>query len=61
VTGEVTVYDAATNMSVDSFYVGPRLEGMHVTRAALYLLSAEGLFRVPLDVVRSRAGARGAG
>ena len=54
VTGDVVVYDTRTNRRIESFYVGPRLEGMDVAGGGLYLLSAEGLFRVPLDVLKRR-------
>jgi DNA-binding beta-propeller fold protein YncE len=51
-TGELVVYDTRTNRKVRSFYVAPRLEGMSVAGGGLYLLSAEGLFRVPLAVLK---------
>jgi DNA-binding beta-propeller fold protein YncE len=54
-TGELVVYDTRTGLKRDSFYVAPRLEGMHVTAGGLYLLSAEGLYRIPLDELERRA------
>jgi hypothetical protein len=54
-TGELVVYDTRTNEKRDSFFVAPRLEGMHVAGGGLYMLSAEGLYRVSLDVLRDRA------
>lgn len=51
-TGEVVVYDAKSNRKMRSFYVAPRLEGLSIAGGGLYLLSADGLFRVPLAVLR---------
>jgi hypothetical protein len=56
VTGELVVYDTESLKELSSFYVASRLEGMHVTRDHLYLLSAEGLFRIPLSKLRSSSG-----
>lgn len=56
-TGELVVFDATTGKRLDSFYVGRRLEGMHVAGGGLYLLSAEGMFRVPLEALKGRADA----
>lgn len=54
-TGDLVVYDTRSGAKVDAFYVAPRLEGMHVTSSALYLLSAEGLYRVPMAELQRRA------
>ena len=54
-TGELVVYDTRTDERRDSFYVAPRLEGMSVAGGGLYLLSADGLYRIPLDILRQRA------
>ncbi len=55
VTGELLVFDTRTNEEVERFYVAPRLEGMHVAARNLYLLSADGLYRIPLAALRPHA------
>jgi sugar lactone lactonase YvrE len=51
VSGEVQVYDTRDNRAIQSFYVGRRLEGLDAQGNGLYVLSAEGLFRIPLDAL----------
>ena len=45
-TGEVAVYDTATDRLVLSFYATPKVAAVHATVGYLYVLGAEGLFRV---------------
>ena len=47
-TGELITLDPASGRELSALYVAPKLEGLHVTARYVYLLSAEGLFRVPL-------------
>jgi hypothetical protein len=49
VSGEVAVINAQTGARLLDFYVSPKLEGMYVTKRYLYLLGAEGLFKVDLN------------
>ena len=49
--GEVIAYDAATERRIGSFYVTPRIEGLHATRQYLYIAGAGGIFRIPAEKI----------
>lgn|GEM_PF-2678508 len=49
--GTVIVYDAAADRAVLSFYVTPKVEALFATKRYLYILGAEGIFRVALDSI----------
>ena len=55
-SGEVAVLDALDGSRLLDFYVTPKLEGMFVTGRYLYLLGAEGMFRVSLEKLEDRIG-----
>jgi hypothetical protein len=59
-TGEVAVYDTAADRLVLSFYATPKVSSVYTTGRYLYVLGAEGLFRVSGDslaaMIRARSG-----
>ncbi|MBI4656031.1 MAG: WD40 repeat domain-containing protein [Elusimicrobia bacterium] len=52
-TGEVLVYDAATDKKILSFYVMPRIEAVFATAGYLYIIGNKGLFRISNDRLHS--------
>ena len=55
-SGEVAVMDTQDGARLLDFYVTPKLEGMFVTGQYLYLLGAEGMFRIPLEKLEAAIG-----
>jgi hypothetical protein len=51
-TADLAIYDARGGERLGEIRVSPKMEALSVTPRALYALASEGLFRIPLDVLR---------
>jgi hypothetical protein len=52
VTGDVRTYDTATGRLLRTFYVGPKAEGMYVSERFVWVSTASGVSRIPIDALR---------
>lgn len=52
-TGEVMSFDTRTTKLIKKYYVGPKAEALYVTKHWVWVFAANGLYRLPLDAMRT--------